>query len=149
MADKDDLPDLYPKRKLLFGARTPPERLRETGQRFMEAGRYDDALEFFQRADAKELTRKVARIAMETGNTPLYMRAKRVLREATSEQEWTQIARAAERAGLHSAAFLAHKQAGHEEEAERLRRLIPGAAVPEPEEPVHAADEADPDGGET
>ena len=136
MGKNDDLPDFHAKRKILFGDKTSDEQLRETGQQFMEGERYDDALEFFQRADADDLARQVARNAMERGNTPLYMRAKRVLGEPISEDEWVELARSAERAELYTAARLAYQKAGRTQEAERLAELIFG-----PEEEDEAVEE--------
>jgi len=133
MAKNQDLPGFYEKRKILFSERTSPEKMRRTGQMFMEAGRYDDALEFFQRCEAEDLVRRIAAEAMEDGNTPLYMRAKKVLGEQVSESEWTGLAAAAERAATPTMAHLAHRQAGHEEEAARLRAAAP--RLEEEEEP--------------
>ncbi len=134
MPGNDELPSFRHKRKVLFGEKTSREELREMGRRFMDHQRYDDALEFFQRAEAKDLVRQTARRAIETGNTPLLMRAKKILDEPIAEDEWTQVAEAAERAGLFSAAQLAHRQAGHEGEAERLNRKM--AQVQGLEEPA-------------
>ena len=131
MAQKRDLPGFYAKRKLLFGGKASPEKLREAGEMFMAAERYDDALEFFQRCRAEEPTRKIADLAMQAGNVPLYMRAKRVLREQIGEEEWSQIAAVAERAGAFAMALVAHNAAGHDEEAARLRRLVPGMETEE------------------
>jgi hypothetical protein len=126
MPEQDNLPGFETKRKILFGEKTSDEEMRETGKQFMDAEHYDDALEFFQRCEAGDLTREIARRAMDDGNTPLYMRAKRVLEEDISEDEWNRLAQNAENSGKYTAAHLAHKQAGHEEEAARLRELMPG-----------------------
>ncbi len=144
MADQANLPGFRAKRKILFSDRTSDEKMRATGEQFMEAERYDDALEFFDRCEADDLVREIARRAMEAGNTPLYMRAKRVLDEEISEDEWNALAEHAESARLYTAAYLAHKQAGHEEEAARLRALMPGVK-PEDE----ALEEADEEGGQS
>jgi hypothetical protein len=127
MARKPDLPGFYQKRKILFGAKTAPAKMRETGKLFMDAGRYDDALEFFERCSADDLARQIAAMAMKAGDTALYMRAKKVLKEQISDQEWAAVAANAEKAGAHTMAYVAHLRAGHEEEAARLRAVI-GAA---------------------
>ena len=101
----------------------------------MAAERYDDALEFFQRARAHELTRRIAAVAMQAGNTPLYMRAKKVLGEAITDAEWTQLANAAEKSGAFSSCYLAHSIAGHAEEAARVRAMVPGLASQEQPQP--------------
>jgi len=138
MAKKQDLPGFYEKRKILFGAKTTPEKMRQTGKLFMDAERYDDALEFFQRVEADELTREIARVAMEGGNVPLYMRAKKVLGEQISEQEWSRLAANAEKAGVYSGARMAHLKAGHEEEAARIAAIMPRLPGGEPPAEVQA-----------
>jgi hypothetical protein len=134
MARKQDLPGFGRKRAILFGKKTSQERLRQTAEHFLEAGRHYDALEFIQRAGADDLARRAVRIAIDAGDTALLMRAKKVLREDVSEHEWDQVAAGAEKAGLYSAAFLAHTRAGHQEEAARVRKLMPGVHEEEPED---------------
>jgi len=134
MAKRDELPGFREKRKILFSEKTSPEKMRQAGEQFMAAERYDEALEFFQRVNAGESTRKIASAAMERGNVPLYMRAKKVLREDVSEQEWLQLAANAKRAELWSAAYLALTRAGREDEAAEVRRRIPGFDAEEPEQ---------------
>jgi hypothetical protein len=126
MAKNQDLPGFYEKRKILFSEKTSAEKMRATGEAFMEAGRYDDALEFFERCEAADLVRQVAARAMEEGNTPLYMRAKRVLEEPMSENEWAGLAEKAERCGRPTMAYVARRKAGDEAEAARLRRAAFG-----------------------
>jgi hypothetical protein len=140
MARKQDLPGFYEKRKLLFSEKARPEDLREAGRQFMEAERYDDALEFFERCDADDLARQIAERAMERGNTPLYMRAKRVLGEEISDGEWRGLAQSAERAGRLSMAYVARQKAGDEEEAARLKVQLAEAAPQGGEQPAAAAE---------
>ncbi|MFW6188908.1 MAG: hypothetical protein ACOC7T_00610 [Planctomycetota bacterium] len=115
------------KRKILFGQKTGPEKLRETGKRYMDAGRYYDALDFFERAEADDLARQVAETAAEAGDVPLYMRAKKVLGDEISEEQWLDLAQRAEQADMLSGAKVAYRKAGREQEVERLEELVPGA----------------------
>jgi hypothetical protein len=141
MAKNKELAGFAEKRKILFGAKSSPEKMRQTGELFMDAERYDDALEFFQRCEAQDHTREIARRAMTAGNTPLYMRAKKVLGEEITEQEWSELAATAEKAGLYSTAYVAHLKAGHEEEAARLRGPAGDAETrEEPAEPSEGAE---------
>jgi hypothetical protein len=134
MAQRRKLPGFYEKRKILFGPKTTPEKMRETGKLLMDAGRHDDALEFFERCAADDLTRLIAAEAMNAGDAPLFMRAKKVLKELITEDEWTRLAASAEKASAYSMAYVAHLKAGHEEEATRLRPRgqEPEAETPEP-----------------
>jgi hypothetical protein len=143
MAKKRDLPGFIEKRKILFGAKTSPQKMREAGEQFMDAERYDDALEFFERCDARDLARTVADRAMSAGNVPLYMRAKRVMEEPIEDAEWARLADAAEQQGRPSMALVAHLKAGNESEAERLRRLLPSQSPPGEGQEDEAAPAAD------
>ncbi len=131
MAKKQEIPGFTSKRKLLFSEKTKPGKMRETGESFMDAGRLDDALEFFERCDAQDLTRHVARRAMEEGNVPLYMRAMKILKEDAGPDDWRRLAANAEKAGAFATAMAAYRSAGLEEEAERVGGLMPGVAAEE------------------
>ncbi len=131
MAKKQEIPGFTTKRKLLFGEKTKPEKMRATGEFFMDAGRMDDALEFFERCDAQDLTRRVARQAMEEGNVPLYMRAMKILKEDAGPDDWRRLAANAEKAGAFATAMGAYRNAGLEDEAVRVGGLMPGVAAEE------------------
>jgi len=135
MAKSDTLPGFSDKRAALFGGKVKPEHRREVGMRFMEAERYDDALEFLSRADAEDEVRKIAAIAVERGDTPLFLRAKVVLKEEPAQQELVALARKAEAAGRPSMAKVAYLKAGLQEEADRLGGETAGAAGDGADEP--------------
>jgi hypothetical protein len=126
MARETSLPSFLQKRKVLFGEKTDPEKMRAAGKQFMEAGRLDDALEFFQRCDADELVRTVMDTAIAQGNTPLVMRALKVLGQEATPQQWSACAENAEKARRHTCAALAYEKAGRSDDAARMRELVPG-----------------------
>ena len=121
MARSSEPPGFSRKRKVLFNPKTRPERMLNMGRRFMEAERYDDALEFFARCEARAEVERIVWIATERGDAPLLLRAKVVLKEAATEAELTKVARAAEAAGRLSMALVAWVKAGREDEVERIR----------------------------
>jgi hypothetical protein len=146
VASKKELPDFQEKRRILFGPKTTPAALRETGRLFMHAERYDDALEFFSRTDAADEVRKIAQIALTRGDTSLFLRAKRVLKEKATEEELSAVARNALAAGRKPMAYVALLKAGHAEEAEKLRAELFGSETrpggsqePAPAGPASAA----------
>ena len=122
------------KRKILFGSNTTAQELLETGRKFMQAERFDDAVEFFAMAQATQEVQKIAGLALEQGDTPLFLRAKVVLKEKPTEQELDTLARNAEAAGRSSMALTAYLKAGHEEQAERLRAEMGLSPHPEKSE---------------
>ena len=134
MAKRNELPSFLEKRKILFGRKTAAQEIMEAGRQFMEAERFDDALEFFERTEATQEVQKIARLAVERGDTPLFLRAKVVLKEEPTEQELDILARNAEAAGRSSMALIAHLKAGHKEQAERLRAEMGLSPHPEQSE---------------
>jgi len=124
MAKRNELPGFKEKREILFGKKSSPQKLREVGISFMEAERYDDALEFFSRVEADELVRQIAEVALKSGDTPLYMRAKKVLAETITEQEWDTLAANALQRGAVSKAYVAKLKAGKQQEAEDLKAQL-------------------------
>ena len=121
MAELNELPGFRNKRKTLFGSKTSPQQMLETGREFMQAERFDDALEFFSRAQATQEVKQIAGLAAERGDTALFLRAKVALKEEPTEEELETIARNAEAAGRRSMALTAYLKAGRMEQAERLR----------------------------
>ena len=121
-----ELPGFTQKRRLLFSSKTTPQQMRETGRLFLEAERYDDALEFFERTEAAQEVRQIAQFALDRGDTALLLRAKKILKEKPTEEELSAVARNALAAGKKSMAYVAHQKAGHAEEADRLRAELFG-----------------------
>lgn len=148
MAKDDELPGFYEKRKILFNEKTSEEKMRETGRQFFEAERYDDALEFFARSEAPDLVKQIVEITLERGDTPLFLRAKRVLKEKVSDEEWKTLAQNALDAGCPSKAYVAYLKSGREEKAKELKAKTEGLGEPEEEdEEEEQAGPATPDEG--
>lgn len=156
MAKDSNLPGFYEKRKLRFSTKLSPAKRHQTAEAFVQAGRFDEALDLLARPDSADFVRRIANLAFEAGNVPLFMRAKKMLGVSITDEEWTRLARTAEAAGRPSMALVAHLKAGHQDEAARLRALIeslapvipgvPGApgsapAAPAPGEALPASNE--------
>jgi len=139
MATQDQLPDFRNKRKLLFGSKTSAQQMLETGRQFMQAERFDDALEFLSRTEATQEVRQIAVLAAERGDTALFLRAKVVLKEEPTQEELEAVARKAEDSGRRSTALTAYVKAGRTEQAERLR--VEMGLSPHPEQ-AESADSA-------
>ncbi len=120
MAERKDLPGFQKKRKILFDDKFAGRQRLEAGIEFMEAGRYDDALEFFARSDAAQQVREIAELARQQCNVPIFLRAKVVLKERPGEDELVELALRAMEAGRSSMAELAYRKAGRQEEADRI-----------------------------
>lgn len=137
MAQKTELPDFTKKRKILFGEKVDDSERYETGCEFMQTERFDDALEFFARTETEGVETKIRDIAaraMEDGNTPLFLRAKTILKEKTTQEEMEDIARVALSNNRPSMALIAYQKGGMDEKAETLRNQIFGTEEKEDEE---------------
>ncbi len=129
MAKQDELLNFEKKRKVLFGEKTSDQEMFETGCEFMEAERFDDALEFFDRTEAEgveDKIREIAERARENGNSPLFLRAKTVLGETATEDELEEIAQTALSKDCPTMALTAYKKGGMEEKAETLESQLFG-----------------------
>ncbi len=131
MPKKGQLPGFYEKRALLFSKKASPEKTKQLGKQFMDAGRFDDALEFFARAKAEDMVREIARTALDTGDAPLYMRARKILGDDAKEAEWNKLADNAVKHGRFAMAYVAKLKAGKPEEAEQFLARIPTVEPPE------------------
>jgi hypothetical protein len=144
MAKDEELPGFYEKRKILFNEKTSDEKMRDTGRQFFEAERYDDALEFFARSEAPDLVKQIAELALERGDTPLFLRAKRVQKEKVTDEEWQTLAQNALDAGCPSKAYVAYLKSGREEKAKELKAQTEGLGEPKEEEEEEDEEEAGP-----
>jgi hypothetical protein len=98
------------KRDILWSDRTPRTVLIRHGTEFLNAERYSDALDFFERAMYEEGIRKIKDIALREGDAFLLGRIARMKPEWVSEEDWRSVERAAEAAGKPSFAEQARKR---------------------------------------
>ena len=75
------LPDYKEKQRLIYSAQTPEEILINYGDSFFSAERYDDAIDFYEKANYKRGLQKIASLAIEEGDLFLYKRVYRLLGE--------------------------------------------------------------------
>ena len=120
MADSEQ-PEFFEKRRFLYSDDVPVDEAIAVGRKFMDAERYSDALEFFDRARSHEDVCRVAEIAMDNGDTAIWRRCKRILGEEPDAPALVKLAVRAEELGKYSFAIEARRRLGDEEEVERLR----------------------------
>ena len=113
------LPAPLKRREILYGVNTPPETLVEYGLAYEEAGRMDDALQFFEQAkDAKGLGR-VKDFAFKNGDAFMLKRIAKAMPELVAPADWERMAKRAEELGKALFAEQARQAlAGHLEAAE-------------------------------
>ena len=84
---KTELPDPLTKREMLHSDK--PVDSKEFGDKFFEAGRYNDAIDFYAKGELKDGLLKVKRVALEEGDFFLLKRLKRLIPDEVSEEDWS------------------------------------------------------------
>lgn len=109
------VPDCLKKRRLLNEKELNPELCREYGEKFFDLGFFEDALEFFKRANYEPGLDKLKDQALEAGDAYLMARL-----GAHPPEIWRQVAEQALKLGKIHFARRAFEQAGDQEQAEEL-----------------------------
>lgn len=107
------------KRDLLNQPVASVENLLSWGQQYEEYGLLHDAVEFYEKAQAKEALFRLLEVAQEEGDTFLFKRVNRILKREPPREEWLSLAKQAEQAGKEAFAAEAHLQLGIEEPEEQ------------------------------
>ncbi len=98
------------KRDILWNDKIPKETLSKHGRKFLEAERYSDALDFFERAMDEDGIRRIKDLAIKEGDAFLLGRIARMKPEWVSDDDWRATEKAAEAAGKPSFAEQARKR---------------------------------------
>ncbi len=113
------LPDPLKRREILYGEGVSPETLVEYGQAYEDAGRMDDALQFFEQARDRKGLERMKSHAFKTGDAFVLKRVAKVMPELVAPGDWEQMVRRAEELGKNLFAGQARQAlAGHLEALE-------------------------------
>jgi len=110
MAKKTAIPDPL-KRRHLVEEDLDPRRALRIAEAYLEAGRSFEAVEFLQKAQAREPLEALRREALETGDPFLLRQVCRALGEAPDADAWRVLAAAARDQGKEVQARDAERQA--------------------------------------
>jgi hypothetical protein len=116
------VPDCLEKRRLLNEV-VSPELCREYGEKFLEMGWCEDALEFFKKGGADDELEKLEAYSLETGDAFLLARLGK-----RSPEVWRQLAERALALGKLHFARRAFEFAGDDEQTAEVAGLIAGQA---------------------
>lgn len=118
MARKNGL-NCLEKRDLLNQSAVSVETLLHWGRYFEESGLLYDAVDFYEKANAKEAFARLFKEALEDGNVFLFKRLCHLTGHEPGRDEWVLIARRAEESGKYAFAAEAYRQCGENELADR------------------------------
>lgn len=108
------------KRDLLNEQSAATDVLLFWAQHFVERELLSDAVDFYEKAGAKDQLQELLKVAVEEGDIFLFKRINRCLGREPEQQEWLQLAGHAQRLGKDASAVQALRQAGVEEAAGAL-----------------------------
>ncbi|MFP5213184.1 MAG: hypothetical protein ACLGPL_07370 [Acidobacteriota bacterium] len=115
-----DLLSCLKKRDLLNRPVASVETLMEWGRRYEAEGMVNDAVFFYEKAEAREDLERLGNAAVEEGDAFLINRIARILGHEVPREQWLTTAKRAEESGKLAFAAEAYRRGGDEEAAERL-----------------------------
>ncbi len=121
---EENLPDYRKKQQLLYEEHTKANELIAYGDKFLEAGRIPDALEFYQRANHIGGLETIRTQATQSGDALLFMQASKALNRVPTPDEWLTIGQAAWKAKKYSFALLAYANGGHEKLLQETEEIL-------------------------
>jgi hypothetical protein len=120
---EDILPDYRKKQQLLYAEKRTTGELIVYGDRFLEAGRISDAIEFYQKAHHTAGLEKISATAQQMGDVMLFLQATRALSRTPSPEEWLAIGQIAKGLKKYSFALLAFEKGGHDQFLRETREI--------------------------
>lgn len=121
---EDNLPDYRKKQLLLYEGKRTNGELIDYGDKFLEAGRISDAIEFYHKAGHKAGLEKIIVTAQQMGDVMLFMQASKALNRPTAPEEWLAIGQAAKTLKKYSFALLVFEKGGHDQLLQETKELV-------------------------
>ena len=112
------------KRDLLNQPAVSVDTLMQWGDRFLEAGFVYDAVNFYEKAGAKEALMRLLEMARNDGDVFLLRRLCALLGREPSADEWLAVAEQAERQGKDQFAWKGYLGAGDQDRSDEVQARI-------------------------
>ena len=122
MSDKE-LPGFLKKRKLLYSTKDK-DALNKYGDMFFQAGKIDDALDFYERGRSSEGFSKVQEVALHEGNLYLFRKVCKITKSELQKASLNQIGEKALELGKLAMALDAFKEAGNDTMRKKLEEML-------------------------
>ena len=120
----DSLLSCLEKRDLLNQPAASVDTLMQWGDRFLEAGFVYDAVNFYEKAGAKEALMRLLELARNDGDAFLLRRLCALLGREPSADEWLAVAEQAERQGKDQFAWKGYLGAGDQGRSDEVQARI-------------------------
>ncbi len=119
-----DLPNYLKKRKLLYSKSSTAQILKELGDRFFQEKQWNDAIDFYEKADFKEGLEAIGELSVEKGDFFTFFRIVGLLEKEVSEQEWETLGDNAQELGRLQDAMRAYRKGQNELKLKRVEKTI-------------------------
>ena len=113
------------KRDLLNQPAVSVDTLMQWGDRFLEAGFVYDAVNFYEKAGAREALTRLLEMARNDGDAFLLRHLCALLGREPNAEEWVAVAEQAERLGKDYFAWKGYLGAGDQDRSDAVRERIP------------------------
>ena len=120
----DSLLSCLEKRDLLNQPAASVDTLMQWGDRFLEAGFVYDAVNFYEKAGAKEALMRLLEMSRNDGDVFLLRRLCALLGREPSADEWLAVAEQAERQGKDQFAWKGYLGAGDQDRSDEVQARI-------------------------
>lgn len=128
------LPDYLKKRKLFYSERSSPEELKKFGDRFLQEEQWNDAVDFYEKADCREGLEAVGKLSKEAGDFFIFQRIGKILKREVSMEEWEALGDSSQELGRLQDAMKAYQMAQNDIKIEGMKKKIESKGEKEIEE---------------
>lgn len=122
---KIKLPDYKEKQKILYRDTTSQTALIAYGDKYLEAERISDAVDFYQKANHIEGLEKIKEIIIKEGDVFEFQHILNALNADASSEEWDTIGKRAFELGKYTFAIHALERAGNNSMVDKIKELLP------------------------
>jgi tetratricopeptide (TPR) repeat protein len=118
------LPDCLKRRDILYGTDTSEKDAEHYGYLYLEAGRHNDAVEFFGRARCIEALERLRQTALAQGDFFVFARAVEFLELEDIGEDWLRLGEHAMREGKYQFGLQAFEKAGDSDGIRNARQKL-------------------------
>ncbi len=122
---KAKLPDYKEKQKILYRDNTSPSALADYGDKYLDAERISDAIDFYQKANHIEGLKKIKELAIEDGDVFEFQHILNALNTDASGEEWNTIGKKALELKKYTFAIHAFEKGGNKTMVDKIKGLLP------------------------
>lgn len=115
------LPDYKEKQKILYMDNTSPTVLIAYGDKYLEAGRISDAIDFYHKADHTEGLEKIREMVAAEGDVMEFQHTLNALDKNASTEEWEAIGKRAFDLEKYAFATHAFEKSGNDSMIEKIK----------------------------